>query len=233
MEYYLDPHVHTKTVSPCGHVPPWQMVELYTVAGYSAVCVTDHYYNGYFNKMGDIPWKEKADRYCRGWEEAVEAGARRGLKVLFGQEMRFFDHSNDFLVYGITPDDIHNYPELYNLTLDEYLKFAHEHDAIVFQAHPFRAPCAPVNPTYIDGIEIYNGHPDHNSRNNLAGDFQAMYPEKVQISGSDFHRWHHLARGGVVLPRLPEDGKDFARMLRGGEVIRLVRTRGGVDPSNG
>ena len=232
MEYYLDPHVHTHEVSPCGWVPAAQMVQLYKNAGYSAVCVTDHYYNGYFKKLGDLSWKEKTERYCRGYYVAKEAGEKLGLKVLFGQEMRFFDHSNDFLVYGISPEDLLENPELYQMTLAEYREFAHARGAVIFQAHPFRAPCAPSNPAYIDGIEIYNGHPDHNSRNNLATDFQCRYAQKYTISGSDFHRVHHLARGGVVLPRIPEDEKDFIAMIQNHEIIRLVRTRGGADPSN-
>ena len=164
---------------------------------------------------------------------AREAGERLGLRVLFGQEMRFLDHPNDFLTYGLLPDDLLRFPELYRMTLREFQAFAHERGAAVFQAHPFRRPCAPSNPAYLDGVEVYNGHPDHDSRNRLAEAF-AEECRLPRISGSDFHRPHHLARGGLVLSRLPRDEKELAQMLlhaRG--VLRLVRTPGGAgnDPA--
>ena len=222
--FYLDPHVHTSEVSGCGKVPAAEVVRLYRGAGCDAIVITDHYYDGYFQRQGDIPWKEKVERYRRGYCAAREEGERIGLRVLFGQELRFLGHPNDFLVYGLDEQDLIDNPELYRLSGPEFLTLAHEKGAIVFQAHPFRTPpCAPSNPAYIDGVEVYNGHPDHNSRNPLAQEF-ADTCGKLQISGSDFHQPHHLARGGVILPRLPEDGKDFAAMLRAGEVTRLVRT---------
>ncbi|MEA4822726.1 MAG: transposase [Clostridiaceae bacterium] len=222
--YYFDPHIHTREVSPCGNVPAEQMVKLYREAGYAGVCVTDHYYDGYFKSLGDITWKEKVEHYRRGYCAARELGEKLGLCVLFGQEMRFLGHPNDFLTYGLDERDLLENPELYRMPVSEFLPFAHEHGAIVFQAHPFRlSACAPSNPAYIDGVEVYNGHPDHDSRNNLAEEF-ADSCGLLRISGSDFHRCHHLARGGLILPRIPKDGKDFAAMLRGGEVERLVRT---------
>ncbi len=232
--YYIDTHVHTNEVSPCGKVPAQTMIRLYKAAGYAAVCVTDHYFKGYFEKMGDIPWKEKGERYCRGYFTARELGEKLGIRVYFGQEMRFYDHANDFLVYGISPEDLLANPELYNMTLDTYRGFAHAHGAVIFQAHPFRTPpCAPANPAWLDGVEVYNGHPDHNSRNALAQQFSEMCHLPAS-SGSDFHRPHHLARGGIIVSHMPRDEKELGRMLVTHEgILSLVKTPGGMgnDPA--
>ncbi len=223
--FKLDPHVHTCEVSPCGHVAAERMVQLYHEAGYAAVCVTDHYFSGFFEHQGDIPWAEKARRYCAGYYAARAAGERLGLQVLFGQEMRFTDHANDFLSYGLTPEEIAEYPELFRMTLCEFREFAHEHGAVVFQAHPFRTPpCAPSNPGFLDGVEVYNGHPEHDSRNHLALEFARTCGLR-ESSGSDFHREHHCARGGLLLERLPRDEKDFAAMLlKGDGIVSLLRS---------
>ncbi len=227
--YYIDTHVHTIEVSPCGKVPAETMIRLYHDAGYAAVCVTDHYYNGYFNKMGDIPWEEKAKRYCSGYFAAKAMGEKLGVRVYFGQEMRFYDHPNDFLVFGISPEDLIANPALYDMTLDTYRDFAHAHGAVIIQAHPFRTPpCAPANPAWLDGVEVYNGHPDHNSRNKLAQQFADMCGLPA-TSGSDFHRPHHLARGGMIFSRMPRDEKDLGQMLiKQDELIAMVRSPGGM-----
>ena len=51
----------------------------------------------------------------------------------------------------------------------------------------------------MDGIEVYNGHPDHESHNDLALE-RASHGGSAFIltSGSDAHRLHHLARGGML-----------------------------------
>ncbi|NMA07709.1 MAG: transposase [Clostridiales bacterium] len=222
-EILIDPHVHTYEVSPCGKVPAAQMIELYRAAGYACVCVTDHYYNHHFEKMGDIPWREKVAQYIRGYEAAADAGKKLGVRVLFGQEIRFFDSINDYIVFGFSPDDLVRYPELYNMTLAEYSAFARAHGAFLFQAHPFRSPCVPADPVLLDGTEVYNGHPDHANHNGLA----LAYAEEhhlPQFSGTDFHRWHHLARGGLSLREFPEDEKAFVQMLKSYDIVRLVQT---------
>ena len=82
--FYLDPHVHTSEVSGCGKVPAAEVVRLYRGAGCDAIVITDHYYDGYFQRQGDIPWKEKVECYRRGYCAAREEGERSGLRVLFG-----------------------------------------------------------------------------------------------------------------------------------------------------
>ena len=53
-------------------------------------------------------------------------------------------------------------------------------------------------------------------------------------SGSDFHRPHHLARGGIIVSHMPRDEKELGRMLVTHEgILSLVKTPGGMgnDPA--
>ena len=67
----LDTHVHTSQVSPCGKVPAEEMIELYKEAGYGGVIITDHYYKGYFESLGNRPWEEKIQSFLSGYKAAL------------------------------------------------------------------------------------------------------------------------------------------------------------------
>ena len=88
---------------------------------------------------------------------------------------------------------------------------------MIYQAHPFRVGIFPENPEYLDGIEVYNGNPRHDSRNEKAAEYAKYYNLKM-LSGSDFHQTEDLARGGIVLSEAPKDSIEFTRLLAGGHV---------------
>lgn len=221
--YRFDPHVHTSLVSGCGKVHPDVLVPMYKEAGFSGIVITDHYYDGYFDRQGDISWEEKVERYCSGYRAAKEIGDKIGLVVLFGQEMRFIEHVNDYLAFGITPDDLLETPELYNLNLAGYSPYIHKKGGLLYQAHPYRGSCEPADPTLIDGVEVYNGHPGHDSHNDLGQAFCDKFRLR-EIAGSDFHQAHHLARGGVIFKACPTSMSEFIAMLRENAIHGLVRS---------
>ena len=41
----IETHSHTKLISPCGHLSPFEIAREYTAAGYSGIVVTDHLVN--------------------------------------------------------------------------------------------------------------------------------------------------------------------------------------------
>ena len=89
----------------------------------------------------------------------------------WGIELRFHDSFEDYLVYQVTQEFLLNNPELYNHTLRSFKDFIQGKDILVFQAHPFRAGLKPADPKLLDGVEVLNGHPRHNSHNDLAYSF--------------------------------------------------------------
>ena len=210
MSYLFDIHVHTKESSCCGEVPAAQVVERYKKLGYDGICVTDHMNLHNIRKHGST-YEEGARVYLSGYR-AAKAAAGDSFKVLLGMEIRFLDYDNDYLVFGFDEDFIftRNFAEFSEL--EEFRPFALENHLTVFQAHPFRNNIAVVSPSLLDGMEVYNGHGGHDSRNDIAYRWAEKYGLRMS-SASDFHRETGMEPGGIYLDRMPGDSADLAKML--------------------
>ncbi len=214
MKYMYETHFHTSDVSTCAHISAEDAVALYKNAGYSGVVVTDHFSQDCFeNKYPGETWKEKVDYYLRGYKKA-KALATDDFAVLLALEARF-ENDNDYLVYGVDEDFLYNNEWFTKMTIKQFKKLAEKNQLTVIQAHPFRIDSNITNPRYIDGIEIYNGNRRHDSSNNIA----EMWAKKhgfITTSGSDFHEYEDLARGGIYLDRFVSDVKEFRAELLAG-----------------
>lgn len=215
MEYRLDTHVHTSEVSSCARVPANEVPRRYKAAGYGGVVVTDHYYDGFFQRRPDASWPEQVDAYVEGYRVARGVGEAIGLDVFLGMELRFSGEGyEDYLVYGHDEAFLLAHPHLEAMSLEAFHELARSSGMVIFQAHPFRPGLRRARPDLLDGMETINGNPRHNSHNDEAGLF-ADSNGLVALSGSDFHEVEDVARGGVILPRRPSSGSDLARMLIG------------------
>lgn len=83
MPYLYDTHLHTRCASACSSADPKAYVASYQEAGFTGIIITDHFFNGNC-RIPQGPWKDMVDAYCRGYEEALEEGYRRGFSVFFG-----------------------------------------------------------------------------------------------------------------------------------------------------
>ena len=216
MKYMYETHFHTADVSTCACIDAQEAVELYKNAGYSGVIVTDHFSQDCFdNKYEGKNWNEKVDYYLRGYRKA-KALATDDFAVLLALEARF-ENDNDYLVYGVDEDFLYKNEWFTKMTIKQFKKLAEKNQLTVIQAHPFRIDSNITNPRYIDGIEIYNGNRRHDSSNNIA----EMWAKKhgfITTSGSDFHEYEDIARGGVYLDRFVSDVKEFRAELLAGRV---------------
>lgn len=220
--YKIETHAHTMETSPCGRVGAAEMMALYKEKGYSCVIITDHYSIRTFIRMCGKPWKEKTELFLRGYREAKKAGESLGLKVFLGIELTFNFSINDFLIYGMEEDFLRKNPKLCNIGLTKLNKLAHKNNLLIFQAHPFRLGMTRANPKLLDGIEVYNGHPRHDSRNELA----LKYAKKhglLMSSGSDMHRRQDVGTGGILSPMLPSDNSELIELLRGNRENSLIK----------
>jgi predicted metal-dependent phosphoesterase TrpH len=222
--YKFDTHVHTSETSPCGRVDAKTLVRLYKKAGYSGVVITDHYYSGFFEALGEKNWEEKIDLYLRGFNTAAEEGRKEGLKVILGLELRFEENFNDYLVYGIDKEFLLKYRELYKLNLIEFREFIKGKDIVIYQAHPYRTGLRTADPSLIDGVEVYNGNKRHNSSNDKAL-LYAQGNNLKMLSGSDFHQLEDFARGGIILSENPCDSHEFAKLLKEDKATELITTK--------
>ncbi len=196
-EHRFDTHVHTSETSICGQIPGAEVSRLYKKAGYSGIVITDHFHSYFFDRFPDLSWPEKTACYLSGYHAALEEGNRIGLTVLLGMELRFPDHECDFLVYGFDETFLLENENLYGMGLEKFFQLTREKDILVFQAHPFRDGQVRANPKFLDGVEVFNGHPGHNARNHLAEDFAREHSLR-RIAGSDAHFTSGIGTSGIV-----------------------------------
>lgn len=216
--YRIDLHTHTKEVSSCGQVPARQVVEFYLQAGYSGIVITDHFYEGYFQSLTGLNWSQKIDRFLSGYRQAVETGAKFDFQVFLGAEFRFNENNNDYLIYGFDEAFLLEHPSLYSLSLAQFHRHCLNTDILIYQAHPFRAGMIPANPRHLHGVEVFNGNPRHNSRNQMAYAYAKHYGLKM-ISGSDFHQPQDLGSGGIIVEEKIATSVHLARVLREDRIL--------------
>jgi predicted metal-dependent phosphoesterase TrpH len=221
--YKIDTHVHTSETSSCGQTEAREDVRLYKEAGYDAIVITDHYYEGFFRRLKDASWEDKIDCYLQGYQNALEEGNKLGLTVLLGIEIRFTENANDYLVYGITEKFLKENPELYNLGLKKFKQFIAKENMLIFQAHPYRNGMVTADPSDIHGVEIYNGNARHDSRNDKA----LLFAENnglLMSSGSDFHQLEDLARGGIAFDQKITTSEELVKAFKNREVKEFIKT---------
>lgn len=221
MSYLFEMHYHTPNTSYCGSIGPKDAIPKYVEAGYSGVVITDHYYKEWFEDRGEISWNEKIDRWLDGYHAALEAAEGYDFRVILGVELRFPGGFNDYLVYGIDEQFLKDNIELYLMTPAEFRAFADKNGLFFSQAHPFRVMCSPQDATLLHGVEVFNGNLRHNSHNDITLKF-AEDNNLIKISGSDFHEWEDLCRGGCYLKERPADSKELSKLLFSGGVEKLV-----------
>ena len=216
MDTLWETHAHTAETSPCGSVPAREGIAAYRRHGYAGVVITDHYFDGFFDNLpDDWQWDRCVDRWLMGYRAAREAGKACGLQVLLGMELRFAGSPNDYLVYGVTEALLRDHPRLDAMGPQAFSQFARQQGLFWAQAHPFRQGMTRCNPALLDGAEIYNGNPRHNSRNPEAVEW-ARQNGLRPLAGSDFHEWEDLLGAGIRFPTPPGEEAELSRLLREG-----------------
>lgn len=218
-KYLYEMHLHTVETSRCAEISAKKAIEYYIEKGYDGIVVTDHFSPSTFEKFEgmDMSWEEKVNYFLRGYHTAKKAAEGR-INILLGMELRFDKprEMNDYLVYGVTEKYLYSHPQLLDMNIRDFSKSAHKHGMVIFQAHPFRTGMRIVKPKYLDGIEIYNGNPRHNSSNDIAEMWAKKYDLRV-VGGSDFHEFSDLARGGVYFDKEIKDSKTLVKELLNGD----------------
>lgn len=208
----VETHCHTGDVSPCGQVDGEKIIADYAAKGYGMVMITDHYYQRIWDK--NKPWEENANFYLSGYRKCRKAGEKLGVNVLLGMEIQFNgDGPHDYLVYGPDEDFIRTHPYLNEMEPRAFQKLARERGYLTFCAHPYRKGAEPTEPPFCDGVEIYNGHPRHFSRNKLALEFADSYG-LMTSSGSDYHMLEDVGRGGIMVPELVDSMPKLVAYLK-------------------
>ena len=207
----VEMHLHTAETSYCALASAKDVIKRYHEYGYDGVVVTDHYSAYTFHELADASQDEKIDRLLAGYRAAKEEGDRLGIKVFQASEVAFCDSVSDYLVYGMTEEFLRTAPMLCNITLDEFLSIKPD-GVLIYQAHPFRNNMRVTDPDKLFGVEVFNGHPGHNSRNSIASEWAKLHSLHM-ISGTDFHYDYHNPVGGLFFNQDVNSMEDIVEAL--------------------
>ncbi len=222
-KYKLELHAHTKDISKCASVSVEQLTELYTAAGYTGVVLTNHFEPYTFSFFNGTTWEEKVREYISGYEKLCDAAAGK-LDIILGAEVRMTDYFNDYLLFGVTKEFLFKNPGIFEYGIKRLSAVCRDNGIMVYQAHPFRNGMTVVNPSYLDGVEIFNGHRNHDSRNEIAKAWAEKFGLRVS-SGSDFHDPFSGIDAGIVTENRITTQRQLYEVLRNGEFELIQNTQ--------
>ena len=210
-------HAHALPISRCSEFVPEALAKVYGKVGVDTLVLTNHFTP---SQVDERSKEELTEAYWNCYEDVAQAAEKEGFRAIFAMEIRFRQNSNDYLLYGITKEDL---PFLYDavkdgMDIDEFYRAFHSDRVLIFQAHPYRNGCEPAKSESIDGIEVFNMHPGHNSRVAFAAR-RAREDGLLLSGGTDFH---HPGHEGVCLMRTRrrmETPADLNETLRGGDFL--------------
>lgn len=213
--YKIETHLHTTHVSQCGQMEAAQIAQMYKEAGYSALIVTDHYNRTTFDYLGIDPAGsgDRIGAFLEGYRLLREEGKKLGLRVFKGAELCFDESENDYLFYGWRDDLLAEPDRIFRMGIAAFAPMARAQGGLIIQAHPYRRGCTPAIACYLDGVEVINSNPRHNSRNERAREYAEEYG-LIATSGSDCHRVEDVGLAGIACESLPSDSMQMARLLR-------------------
>ena len=225
--YLYETHMHTSTVSACAVSSPAEQVRAYKRRGYAGVIITDHFLNGLAARSPgkvSMSWADKINFFVSGYERAKKEGDKCGLDVFFGWEYSI--DGSDFLTYGLNEDFLIAHPELEDTPpIEKYSTLVRDAGGYIAQAHPYRRGLwinmpLPVEPSLIDGVEVYNGGMPM-AVNKKAFDFALEHGLPMQ-AGSDSHDTDIRDVNGISLRNKAESIHDIIKAIKARQVKLIL-----------
>lgn len=208
-------HCHSKSVSACARVSNEDIIEKFTQAGYTSLVLANHFNKDTQGFLGcSESYQDFVTAYLKGYEDLKNA-AKGKLNIILGMELRFTQNSNDYLVFGITEKFLRANENMFYMNPESFSKISREAGLLFVQAHPFRNTMTVIRPCFLDGVEVYNGHKGHDSRNEIAD----MWADKfglIKTSGTDFHYPDVPANAGIITDVEITDGTQLVEILKSG-----------------
>lgn len=213
--YKIETHLHTVHSSKCGWLDAETLIAGYKAAGYDGIIVTDHYNRITFDYLGvDLASSQnKVEAFLNGYYRMAEEGEKQGIHVYKGAELRFDECENDYLLYGYRDDLLADPEEIFRMGIAAFSPIARGQGALIVQAHPYRKKCTPAIACYLDGVEVRNMNPRHESYNDRAEEYAQQFG-LLRTAGSDCHRTEDIAVSGIFAQELPSDSLSMARLIR-------------------
>ncbi len=219
MNFKTELHCHCAPVSTCADITPEAVVEKMLRCGYTSAVLTNHLSHATFfgaktNYTGTGDWQEMLDFYFEG-VHALRRAANGRLHVLWGVEICLYGTKTDYLIHGPDEAFYRAHSDLLQTDIKTLSALVREAGGLLYQAHPFRNGMLVTNPEWLDGIEVHNAHPGHDSRNDVA----ALWAEKFSlrgIAGSDLHHPPHDPTSGILTETPIETNAQLLAVLKSG-----------------
>lgn len=188
MSYIYETHLHTAESSHCAKTPAVEYIPYYLDMGFQGIVVTDHFYGSIsYTPDRSAAWHEQVDNYCRGYEEALNEGIKRGLDVFFGIEQHF--DCDEVLIYGIDKQWLYEHPNIVHWNRRQLFDQISAAGGCVVHAHPFRVrdyiSCVRLN-SCVHAIEAFNG--GNNPVDDRYGLAYARHWNLPYTAGTDMHK---------------------------------------------
>lgn len=214
--YKYETHLHTNTGSACASVSGKDQAIEYYKAGYTGIIITDHFFRGNTCIPKAMPWDERINLFCRGYEQAKAVGDQIGLQVFFGWEETYI--GQDFLIYGLDKEWLLNHPEMEHWTIKEQFEMVDKAGGLVVHAHPFR------DRPYIDKIRLYpklvHAVETYNACNYEEENKQAyIYAKKYNLpmtAGADSHH-KDIICSGIGVNKKFDSIYDYINLIKNNE----------------
>lgn len=214
-KYKTELHSHSSGISMCSEVSGEKLLKLYFECGADAVVITNHFTPQFFDKK-DV--EAELERYAGEYRLMKKAGTEYDINVILGIEIRFSENMNDYLVYGIDESDLKKAYKYLDKGIDAFYSGFKSDNNIIFQAHPFRDGMVLANPESVDGVEVFNMHPNHNSRIAIAAKYAREKNFKI-CGGTDFHHVGHQGCCFIRTKFKPRNSFDIAKVLKDGDFV--------------
>ena len=189
-------HCHSSDISACARVDADIIIEKFTSVGYSTLVLTNHFSSGTYDHNKCESWDEWVDKYI-GAYELLKEKAKGKLNILLGMELRTNENNNDYLVFGVTEKFLRENESIFEMNIWDVHKLTSANGMLLVQAHPFRDGMCVNHPHALDGVEVFNGHMGHDSRNDIAEAWANKF-SLIKTSGTDFHYADVPANAGIL-----------------------------------
>ena len=220
----IETHLHTDLSSFCGKLSTEEILQGYSRAGYSAIVVTDHYSRNSFLYQGvsDYTDEKKWELHLGGYLALLENAPEYGIRIFRAAEIGFDESLNDYLVFGCPDELLKDTEQLFTMGIAGFSVLCRQAGGLLIQAHPYRRPSTPAIASYLDGIEIYNAHPRHDSRNWLAEEYAQDHKHLICFAGSDCHRLPDIGLSGIEVEELPANEKELVSLIEKREFSCII-----------
>jgi len=216
-KYKYDLHVHTSPVSPCGDFTPEEVVDIYKSHGYTGFVMANHFQPRLVDNFQKP--EEFVEYFLNDYHKGKAYGDKNGIDVILGIEIRFPQNINDYLVYGVDESDVYRALDYIYTDYETFYKGFKNDKNLVIQAHPFRTGCTLQNPAILDGVEVFNLHPGHNSSVGFAAKTAYENPHLLRTGGTDFHHEGQEAMCAMMTKERITDSFRLAEVLKSKDYI--------------